>query len=322
MIFSPEYDFFQQALTQQAEEGGAATTEGPTLSCRPNFGLIQVSGAQAATFLQGQLSCDVEALADGRSTPGCYCTVKGRMLSLFTLVRRGSEYYLFLPQSMISPTLAQLKKYGVFSKVTIADVSALWRHLVVSSVAGLPPAWPASSDHHFSATHPHYGYVDVFTSTANGETLLTSLRRHAVLLAPEQWQQQQLRGGECWIYPETTEQFTPQALAFEKTGGVCFTKGCYLGQEIVARLHYLGKAKFGPYYLQLLSHDALCLKPGMNIQTEAGQALGTVVEAARNAHAQSVDLIASLHHGLMATETFETLVIAEQSIAIIGKKSM
>ena len=164
-----------------------------TLDNRLHRGLIKISGVDAEKFLQGQLTCDVKTIASDATTTqsclGAHCNVKGRIVFTFRLFYSDGSYFLSLPKTQVEYAIQSLKKYAVFSKVSIEDVSET-------------------------------------VSTINPEQKIADIE-----------------AGIAEIYPETREQFTPHELNYHQLGAISFDKGCYIGQEIVARMHYLGKLK-------------------------------------------------------------------------------
>lgn len=172
-------------------------------------GLIKVIGPAAEKFLQGLVTCDVRTIKTETSSDvtklsclGAHCNAKGRILFTFRLFYSEESYFLSLPKNQVAFAIEALKKYAVFSKVSIDDMS----------------------------------------EAVSQDTLIAG-DRMPHLIDFEQWKLRDIEAGIAEIYPETREQFTPHELNYHQLGGVSFDKGCYIGQEIVARMHYLGKLK-------------------------------------------------------------------------------
>ncbi len=184
---------------------------------------ISLSGPQAGKFLQGQLTCDVLALQNGQQTLGAYCNVKGKVESLFTLMLQDDAYVLLLQDALVQPTLQELQKYVLFSKVKLEICE------------------------------------NTFTTKGTQDA-----DAKAAILAkiPE-------------LYPQTVGKFFPHDLNLPALGAVNFTKGCYRGQEIVARMQNRGNIKRGLY---IFTAQNTQIFPGDEIViTESGKPAGTVV---------------------------------------------
>ncbi len=155
-------------------------------------GLLAITGSDSTRLLQGQLTCDVN-LAPGENCWGAHCTPQGRVISLFQLHYTETGFYLQMPATLVPIALAGLKKYAVFFKVTLADVSDHW-----------PADFPRPA-------------LD--------------------------WHAQLITQNIPSLLPETSEKFFTHELRLTALNMISFTKGCYTGQEIIARMHYRGKPK-------------------------------------------------------------------------------
>jgi len=169
-----------------------------------NWGALLISGDDAERFLQGQLTCDVSSLAD-KSALGAYCNLKGRMIALFYIQKYQDVFRLFMPQSIIQTIEATLKRYVLRSKVIIEKSSA---HVIV--------------------TNQNFELLDDLPDSLQPENA---------------WLALQIQSGIGFLNHNTIGLFLPQELNIDTLGGVSFTKGCFLGQEVIARLHYRGQLK-------------------------------------------------------------------------------
>lgn len=254
----------------------------PTVLTLSRFGLLTFTGPDARAFLQGQLSCDVEGLAPDAVTPGSYNTPKGRMLATFLLWADADEYRMLLPQALCESVRKRLAMYILRSKVKAEDLTAAHR------LYGLLAGDPAEVCAPLGLAAPAQPY---HVATAAGHTAVRLDADRVLLVAPadsriaatspndDAWTLADIRNGLPWVLPETQEQFVPQTANLDLIGGVSFSKGCYPGQEIVARMHYLGKLK----ERMLRAHvDAAPPAPGTRLYSRAfgAQAAGMVVNAA------------------------------------------
>jgi hypothetical protein len=211
-------------------------------------------GADARAFLNGQLTCDVSGLAPDGSTYGAYCTPKGRVLATVLLWSTPAGYLMQVPRALCEPVRKRLSMYILRSKVKASDVSAAHAQYgvagpdaaaLVAQIAGAVPQRPhgvAGGDRAMALRLPAERYLLVVPrehAAAASEALAA-----ASLPEPESWWDGlDIAAGIASVVPETQEQFVPQMLNLDAVGGVSFNKGCYPGQEIVARMHFLGRLK-------------------------------------------------------------------------------
>ena len=231
---------------------------GTVLADLSHFGLIHFSGDDAQSFLQGQLSCDVRAINPSAGSAaalyGGYCSPKGRMLASFLMWHDSGGYVMQLPSALRAAIQNRLSMYVLRAKVQLADNSdALVRFGVAGSHA-------EALVREILGTVPGSA-LDVIHSP-QGSVIRLAQDRFELVIAPEQaptgWEYLSKNampvGASCWDWLEikagipvitaaTQEQFVPQMVNLEAIGGVSFQKGCYPGQEIVARAQYLGKIK-------------------------------------------------------------------------------
>jgi hypothetical protein len=255
-----------------------------------HLGLIRFIGAEAQTFLHNQLTCDVAALASGKSTYGGYCNPKGRVLATFLLWRRGEDFFMLLPSPLREPTQKQLSKYILRAKVKAeaADEWALFgvagkdAGALVEHAVGAAPAM----DHNVAEASgtmviklPGERY-QIVAPREKARAVLASLDSGSEKAAPEHWDWLDIRAGVPVILPATQEAFVPQMVNLDLIGGVSLTKGCFPGQEIVARMHYRGTLKQRMYLASIATTDRL--QPGDKLYSPdfGEQACGTIVNAA------------------------------------------
>lgn len=254
--------------------------------------VMAVSGPDSAKFLQGQLTCDVMRLADPGSVMGARCNPKGRMQSSFRLLRRGeNEYLLAMAQDLIGPQITDLARYAAFFKATISDASEQWLRLglwgaqAADAAARAGLLIPREQDE--VATNesgtvvrlPGQDAFEIWLPAASADTTLEQLLTTATAVPLNDWQLLQIRSGIGQVLGETRESFIPQMLNLQIFNAVSFKKGCYTGQEIVARMKYLGKLKKRMF--RLTSNDRRLLPPGTAVvNRDTGQVLGEVVLSA------------------------------------------
>ena len=256
--------------------------------------LLHIEGPDALTFLQGQVTCDTRELAVNKALPGLYCTVQGRVVCDFLLCTPATDHLLLRMRRDILTTSATLfAKYIVFSKATLDaerddwQVSACWGP---ESAAALEKIFGALPQQRYASCSGD-GFVLVQMDAA-GQQFECYLGPHAAKLESRlrecsqaanesAWQAEQIAGGIARLEAETTGEYVPQLLNYDLTGHISFTKGCYTGQEVVARLHYRGKPKRRLY---LANIDADQIPPDCLVQAgdslyseENPRAIGNVI---------------------------------------------
>lgn len=263
-----------------------------------DYGLIAIKGPDTAKFLQGQVTCDVRELAGDKTRLGAQCNIKGRMLLCFRALQPAAdEILLRVHKSLIASGLASLGKYIVFSKAKLSDASNDYRCIgIVGPQAEtlLLTAYGAVPDIHGSWVAAGSGFIirldDARFECWLPEPEVTRLAAQATEADHGLWTLLDIRAGLGDITQETYETFTPQAINFQLVEGINFRKGCYTGQEIVARLHYRGTLKRHMYRFGFTGAQPL---PGSEIHNGEGKNVGEVVLAALEGSGQG-ELLASV----------------------------
>ena len=263
-------------------------------------GILAVRGSDAGKFLQGQLTCNINYLNDSTSSLGARCMVKGRMQSSFRILPDADGFLLAMARELLEPQLADLKKYAVFSKAKLTDDSDAWVRFGLQegerALQDLGIEVPAQID----GISRHNGLIAIAVSTGRIELWVPAEQAeqvHAQLAAKlsqatlNDWLLGQIRAGIGQVMAQTRELFIPQMINLQAVGGVSFKKGCYTGQEIVARMQYLGKLKRRQYRVALAGENVP--EPGTEIFSPThGSSVGEVVLAARSA--DGIELLAVL----------------------------
>ena len=235
--------------------------EDPTQALRavllPGFGVLRIGGADAATFLQGQFTNDVRLLADGRTQVSACCTNQGRVIAIVRLRQTDDAIYALLPADMLGRVATHLRKFVLRSKVEILQAADLnVGALLTGDAAAAAQAHRMFDEAALTLSPvPLAGTTEVVTfQYAPGREVIAappvawrsisglSLSRPNPL-AQSEWLAADIAAGLPHIFASTSEQFIPQMLNVDLIDGVSYTKGCYTGQEIVARTHHLGRVK-------------------------------------------------------------------------------
>lgn len=249
--------------------------------------VLSVSGPDSHKFMQGQFTCNLNDISPNQFRPGACCNAKGRMVSSFNLLQLGDgEYILSLHQSIAELTQNHLKKYMVFFKSQMQATDYL-----IAGITG-SQAVEALGDFFENLPHndyeqsqqnntviiklPHNAGFQLYLPLDKAEDILSSLISKCTLSSNTQWNENLIHCGLGYVRDVTSEEFIPQMLNMSQQGGISFSKGCYTGQEIVARMQYLGKLKRHTYRLAVDPNTAISV--GDEIFTEdKSSPVGTVV---------------------------------------------
>jgi tRNA-modifying protein YgfZ len=233
--------------SQQGPQASAAAAAHLLL---PELAVIRLSGDDATSFLHGQLTHDIKALPAGRVRLAGYCNPKGRLYALLQVLRDGDDWLLITARDLAETLIRRLRMFVLRARVRIEDVSDDGLLISLSGAAAehaapgqAPPAAGTVLEREggFALGWPAGSTTLLLTERAHGDALLGELDARTPRAGPEVWQRLLIRAAEPWIVSATSEAFVPQQVNLERLGGVSFRKGCYPGQEVVARMHYLGK---------------------------------------------------------------------------------
>ena len=238
-----------------------------------NSTFLKINGPDSVSFLQGQVTCDVDDLDIGRSIHGAHLNPQGKVIFTFVLTKISNEQLLLKMNSKILEiALSSLKKYSIFSKVDISVTEEFQSFFlspktnVLLESCGMPCFTVNTVKNHCSAAiskeHiPKLLELIKTKCTLYGKSIITILRFNFGLVE---------------IYPDTSSKFIPQVLNLDNLNFISFTKGCYTGQEIVARTHYLGKAKKTLQSWQVYTKNKIHLN--QKLYNDQGLPIATIIE--------------------------------------------
>ena len=208
------------------------------------YSLLRFSGTDAQAFLHGQLTCDVAALQMGSSTYGGYCTPKGRLLATFLLWLSADGYTMLLPSALVESIRKRLAMYVLRSKIKIEDLTT---DLACAGVFGADAAQQISALGGMASERLHgaviHEGVTVIQLPVQRYLAIMPRAQAGIVEGDDVWTRLDIAAGIPFILPVTQEEFVPQMANLDLIGALSYTKGCYPGQEIVARTHYLGRLK-------------------------------------------------------------------------------
>ena len=266
-----------------------------TLCDLSHLGLLEISGVDAVTFLQGQVTNDVKLLTGNNAHYSAYCTPKGRVLALFLTFAHFDHIHLQFNRELLEPIMKRLKMYVMRAKVEIKDVSdeivkfGLNGSEAASMLASLFSKIP-THDYEFVTlengailklpTMNNNQRFEIFANKTNAAIILDALKAKAKIVEKPYWNWLEIQAGIPDVTAKTQEQFVPQMLNLDILNGINFKKGCYTGQEIVARTHYLGAVKRRTYLASIASNSAPI--EGDKVLDKAQSEVGQVVRVAPN----------------------------------------
>jgi len=217
------------------------------------FGAITLAGEEQSKYLQGQVTCDVNESTSSSLLTGAHCNAKGKVFSTFRLINRLSEHLLLQPKSSIKASLAELQKFGVFAKVSIKTAENLSFYALVGEEAknvlqskyqqvpdSLTPVINIGSTSliYISGQQNRYLIID------DAVKLQQQIEKFELpIYTYPVWELLEISEGFPLLSESSGNEYVPQMLNMQAINGISFTKGCYLGQETVARMQYLGKNK-------------------------------------------------------------------------------
>lgn len=274
----------------------AATASDNVLCDLNHLGLLEIAGTEATTFLQGQVTNDIKLLTGTNAHYSAYCNPKGRMLALFLAFAQRDYLYLQFNRSLLEPIMKRLKMYVMRSKVEIKDAS---ESIVKFGINGPEAALILASSFTKIPTQDYelvsldngavlklpsisnHARFQIFTDAENAPIIWNVLKTKARLVGKPCWDWLEIQAGIPDIEPATQEQFVPQMLNLDILNAINFKKGCYTGQEIVARTHYLGSVKRRTYLTSLDTEQAPNV--GDKVLDAAQNEVGQIVRTAPNA---------------------------------------
>lgn len=256
----------------------AAIAAGTAYSCLSKYSILRISGDDAVTFLQGQFSCDVAAIAEHGASWGSYSTAKGRMQASFLLCGNGGVFHLLLRRDIAETFRKRLSMFVLRAKVTIENLNESMLALgVMRSTAcnsTLPVIESVHADEIAVAITPQLSII----LSAKPALWLQQWQQTLHAVGSEAWELVFIQAGLPWVSQATYEEFVPQMANLDLLGGISFKKGCYPGQEIVARTQYLGKVKRRLYRAAVYG-GSVAAGDALQAASTGEQTIGKVVAA-------------------------------------------
>lgn len=289
--------------------------------------ILSIKGEGKDDYLHGQITIDTKNFDSAKARLAAHCDFKGKMWSLFVTSKTNDAFHLIMPKESTERSLGEFKKYGVFSKVDIQVEENTWEILGATGTeakSALSALFPALSDEHLSVQSSSLGQVICFndidlryliTLNAEGYKRLLSHYSGEVIDDESTFDMLEIEAGIAYLSQNTVGEYVPQMFNLQALNGIDFNKGCYMGQEVVARTKFLGKNKRALYILQSNKPlDAENLKPGALLEKSIGDNWrrgGVIVRSSSNS--KTTKLLAVLANDtqeddvLRLKESMETL---------------
>jgi hypothetical protein len=257
-----------------------------------HLALITVDGDEAEEFLQGQLTNDIREITGQRAQQSAWCSPKGRVLTGLLVFRHDGHLLLQLPGSLLEQTLKRMRMFVLRAHATLEDASASWMRMGAigdNTAAGLRELLgplPENTDElraiddvtiiRLRGQRPRYELLGTHDAIAK---LWNACREVAVAAGADAWELLDIEAGVASIGPATSDTFVPQMINLDRIGGVSFTKGCYVGQEIVARTQHLGRIKRRMYRAHWSGGSPVGPGDRLNTSADPASAKAQVVNA-------------------------------------------
>ncbi len=288
------------------------------LSLLENSGILCVSGKDASNFLQGYITSDILTLSPESWQPGAFCNLQGRMVSNFRMVDQAGLLLIKMNKLLVDVTHQFLQKYIVFSKAETLNQTDAYCQVGVSgenvsatlkTIFGEIPEGSrtcAVCNGHIILSIPgEQPRYELWLKSDTAAPLLNELNEH---LTPEDypsWELQEIQAGWVWITPATSEQYIPQMMNLQAQSAISFDKGCYLGQEIVARMQYLGQLKQRMHRFRVTTDKPLEI--GDQLLADPNKEIGKIVAyAAEKPDSGTYEILAVVRDAEDKTLTLES----------------
>jgi hypothetical protein len=259
-------------------------------------GILTIYGEDAADFLQSQLTSDINLLQEGGSQISAWCNPKGRIIANFYIARRDNVYYVLMPAELVEPVHRRLSMYILRSRVRIENKS---EDLVAHGLGGekISPAadYLNQPEDCVPVKVPDNSLPRIIIMNPVNSTTVQKISSSNKSIGLPEWQLMDIDAGIPWITEQTSEMIIPQEMEMEKLDGLSLNKGCFPGQEVIARIHYRGTMKYG-LYLGAEKPASIAPAAGAKLYTpDKGESCGTVINVG-NDRDHKCHILAVLKH--------------------------
>ncbi|MBI2994984.1 MAG: folate-binding protein YgfZ [Gammaproteobacteria bacterium] len=287
---------WRQFLSAHSAPGGSAPDANPvgsSITDLSHLAVIEISGSDAMTFLHGQLTSDVAGLAVDRAQFSAWCNARGQVVAVVLLLRLSDRYFILLPQEQCATFVRRLGLYVLRADVRISDRSDEWVRIGIVAIPGKTPAidpdlgapepWQIAETQGLTGlrlpdTEGRRRFLICGNIDAAQAFWLRPARRY-VAVAPDAWRLHDVLAGIPWLVPELADSYLPQELGLEALGALSLAKGCYPGQEIIARAQYRGRVKRGLFLFTVSTPQPPSPGSSLSAASAATRPAGTVLHA-------------------------------------------
>lgn len=263
------------------------------------FSTIVVAGEDAADFMQGQFTNDIKLVTANNSQLNAFCNNKGRTTANFRLFQHQQNYFFSVKSNLVEQCIAHLQNYILRAQVVIQDVSTQLVHLGISgsNAEKLLSSFVKITDSNIDHVSFNENYVviriasaqtdipryEVFCTFEHAKAVWESVSAQAEIVNSSSWDYLNIQAGLPFIDADSSEEFVPQMINMDLINGISFTKGCFTGQEIVARMHYLGKLKKRCFKIHIASDEKPASGESLFAENaKAGKNTGMIIQAEKN----------------------------------------
>jgi folate-binding protein YgfZ len=261
----------------------------------PQLSILEITGGDSLTFLQGQLTCNVKELREDNSFFAAFCNAKGRTISTLLIFKQAESFFLVLPTVLKTRIQKKLQMYVLRSNVQLIDVNDDYcisgLHILPESLNDIRLPYDDFSREHELIKLPNSSYLMIATVENSVRQWSECLKKGLFAQSSWLWNYLDISAGLAWLDDESSEVYIPQMLNLDKLGGISFDKGCYTGQEVVARTHYLGKAKRELFIAECTIGTVF---EENNINNENGKSIAKVIKSENFVDKQRLLIVMSI----------------------------
>lgn len=282
------------ALIDQTE----ILNDAPSMTLCANKSVLSITGEQRLKFLQGQATCDTTEINEQQARFGAFCNLKGRVIANFLAYDDAQSTHLIMSEDLVAPLIAHLTKFAVFFRVTLTeneDTVVLGEQTGSNDLSFMSVT---SQDTSLTINVADNRRLHV-TTADNAIKLLTNADQ---LSNESSWNIKDIQNRIAWTNAQTSEEFLPQLLGLEEIKGLSFSKGCYTGQEIIARMKYRGQLKRELQQVQIITENAAPLSEGTKIDAPEKKNVGQIITALASANTYTA--LITLENDYKDTEDF------------------
>ncbi|MBT4804114.1 MAG: folate-binding protein YgfZ [Legionellales bacterium] len=249
-----------------------------------SFGCLKISGKEVRNFIQGQLTCNIDEISENRLSLAAYCNDKGRISASGYIIMLEGEYFFLTPKNLLAHTEQKFKQYAIFSNIIVKQTNEILAVACIntpnnidlptidSQVNNIEPGVKAAC---INSDNNLFLFFGKMANMIEFQDKINSQKDVDLMLDMHHWEQANINSGIVHIHPETLEKLTPHMINYHKTSAVSFEKGCYLGQEIIARTEHRGRSKRKLYKCEINNNNSVAI--GENITTKSGEQAGMIV---------------------------------------------